>query len=235
MSTAGDQINRALRLLGVLAEGETPSAETSNDALVVLAQMLDSWSTERLSVYALQDQSFTWPANQSSRTVGPSGDFVGNRPVRVLDSTYFVDSGGTSQPVQIVNVDQYNAVSVKDTTSSYPSMLYVNNTMPNATLTVYPVPSEALTLHLSSVSELSQPASLTTELVFPPGYQRTFAYNLACELAPEFGVEPSPTVSRIAMTSKRNIKRINNPMALMGMPAALVTKSTRFNVYTGNV
>jgi len=34
--TAGDQINRALRLLGILAEGETPSAATSQDALTAM-------------------------------------------------------------------------------------------------------------------------------------------------------------------------------------------------------
>ena len=54
--TAGEQINRALRLLGVLAEGETPSADMSNDALTALDQMIDSWNTERLSVFATQDQ-----------------------------------------------------------------------------------------------------------------------------------------------------------------------------------
>ena len=41
--TAGQQIERALRLLGVLAEGETPSAATSQDALMALNQMIDSW------------------------------------------------------------------------------------------------------------------------------------------------------------------------------------------------
>ena len=47
MASAGDQINRALRLLGVLAEGETPSAAVSTDALTALNQMIDSWNTER--------------------------------------------------------------------------------------------------------------------------------------------------------------------------------------------
>jgi hypothetical protein len=62
---------------------------------------------------------------------------------------------------------------------------------------------------------------------------RAFAYNLACEIAPEFGVEPSPQVQRIAMTSKRNLKRINNPLDLMSMPYALSATRQRFNVYTG--
>jgi len=82
--TAGEQINRALRLLGVLAEGETPSADMSNDALTALDQMIDSWNTERLSVFATQDQMFTWPAGEITRTLGPSGNFVGLRPVMVV-------------------------------------------------------------------------------------------------------------------------------------------------------
>lgn len=234
-ATAGDQINRALRLIGELAEGEVPSAETSNDSLVTLGQMLDSWSTERLSVYALQDQTFTWPAGQTTRTLGPSGDFVGNRPVRVDDSSYFVDSAGTSFPLTLVNIDQYNSIAIKSTQSSYPQVLYVNATNPDTTLTVYPVPTQALTFHIISVSQLTAPPNLATELIFPPGYQRAFAYNLACELAPEFGVEPSSQVQRIAMTSKRNLKRINNPMDVMSMPVPLVVKNARFNVYTGNI
>ena len=70
--TAGDQINRALRLLGVLAEGETTSAAVSQDALTALNQMIDSWNTERLSVFSTQDQIFTWPSSTIRRTLGPT-------------------------------------------------------------------------------------------------------------------------------------------------------------------
>ena len=56
MTTAGDQINGALRLIGQLAEGETPSAATAQDSLTALNQMIDSWSSERLSIFSTQDQ-----------------------------------------------------------------------------------------------------------------------------------------------------------------------------------
>jgi hypothetical protein len=88
--------------------------------------------------------------------------------------------------------------------------------------------------HFISVQELTQPALLSTELFFPPGYMRAFAYNLAMEIAPEFGVEPSPQVQRIAMTSKRNLKRINNPYDVMSLPYAVVANRQRFNIYAGN-
>jgi hypothetical protein len=41
-------------------------------------------------------------------------------------------------------------------------------------------------------------------------------------------------VSRIAMYSKRNIKRINNPDDIMSVPYALVSNRQRFNIYSGN-
>ena len=52
MTTAGDIIDGSLRLLGVLAEGETPSAETAQDALAAMNQMIQSWNTERLAVFS---------------------------------------------------------------------------------------------------------------------------------------------------------------------------------------
>jgi hypothetical protein len=234
-TSAGDQINGALRLIGMLAEAETPSAATSADALSALNQMIDSWNTERLSVFTTQDQVFTWPVNQATRTLGPTGNFVGNRPVLVDDATYFKDaSNGTSYGIKIINEQQYNGIAVKNTTSTYPQVLYVNMGYPDITLTVYPVPSSPLEWHIVSVEELSQPAVLATTLSFPPGYLRCFRFNLACEIAAEFGVEPSPQVSRIAMTSKRNIKRINNPDDVMAMPYGIVANRQRYNIYAGN-
>jgi hypothetical protein len=233
--TTGDLINRALRLLGVLAEGETPSAATSQDSLIAVQQMIESWDTERLSVFSTQDQIFTWPAGQITRTLGPSGNFVGNRPVLLDEATYYRDAGtNVSYGIKFINQQQYDGIAVKTVTSTYPQVIFVNMTYPDVTMTVYPKPTRDLEWHFVSVQELSNPATLATNLTFPPGYLRAFVYNLAMEIAPEFGVEPSPQVTRIAMTSKRNLKRINNPDDVMSMPYAIVASRQRFNIYAGN-
>ena len=233
--TAGDQINRSLRLLGVLAEGETPAASVSQDALMALNQMIDSWNTERLSTFVTQDQTFLWPAGFISRTLGPTGDFVGLRPVLIDDATYYRDPGtNVSFGIKFINQQQYNGIAVKTVTSTYPQVCWVNMGFPDITLTVYPKPTRELEWHFISVQELDRPADLATVMYYPPGYLRAFTYNLAMEFAPEFGVEPSPQVSRIAMTSKRNLKRINNPDDVMSMPYAIVATRQRFNIYSGN-
>ena len=234
-TTAGDQINGALRLIGQLAEGETPSSETSADALMAMNQMLDSWSSERLSVFSTQDQQFTWAPNLRSQTLGPTGDFVGNRPVLLDDSTYFRDpSNNISFGIKIINQQQYDGIAVKTVTSTYPQVIWLNMDMPNMSMYIYPVPTKALEWHFISVTELVEPATLATVLVIPPGYLRAFRFNLACEIAADFGVEPPASVQRIAMTSKRNIKRINNPDDVMSLPYSIVATRQRFNIFAGN-
>lgn len=235
MATAGDLINGALRLIGQLAEGETPSAETSNDALVALNQMLDSWSTERLSVFSTQDQVFTWPAGQRFQTLGPTGDFIGNRPVQLDDSTFFRDAGtGVSFGIKIINQQQYDGIAVKTVTSTYPQVIWLNMDIPNIQMYVYPVPTRDLEWHFISVDELVQPATLATALLVPPGYLRAFRFNLAVEIATEFGIDPPANVARIAMSSKRTLKRINNPEDIMSLPYSIVGTRQRFNIFAGN-
>jgi hypothetical protein len=235
MTTANDQINGALRLLGVLAEGETPSAATSQDALAALNQMIDSWNTERLSVYATIDQVKTWLPNQISNTLGPTGSLVGQRPILVDDATYFRDpSNNISFGIKLINQQQYNGIAVKTVTSTYPQVMWVNMTYPDIEVYVYPVPTKPLEFHFVSVEPITNVPSLSTDITMPPGYLRAFKYNLALEIAAEFGINPNPQVSRIAMTSKRNLKRINNPDDIMALPYSLVATRQRFNIFSGN-
>jgi len=157
------------------------------------------------------------------------------RPILLDDSTFFRDpTTNVSYGIKFINQLQYNNIAVKTVQSTYPQVLFVNNTFPNITLSVYPVPNRQLEFHFISVQPLDSPTTLNTNLEFPPGYLRAFRYNLALELAPEFNVEPPPEVRRVAMYSKRNLKRINNPRDLMAMPYSLIARRNRYNIYAGN-
>lgn len=234
--TSGDLFKAALRKCGgLLAEGETPSAEMMEDTRMAFNIMLDSWSGERLAVFVTQEQIFTWPSNTISRTLGPSGNFVGNRPVGMDDSSFFLDpASGVSYGLRIINQSQYNAIALKTVTSTYPQLMWINQSMPDVEIFVYPVPTRALEFHFVSIEELSQVNDLFTNIVFPPGYQRAFVFNLAVEICSEFGIEPPPTVSRIARASKRSIKSNNAPMDVMAMPFTLLGHRQRFNIFSGN-
>jgi len=229
MATAGDQINAALRLIGQLAEGETPSSEASADALSALNQMLDSWSATGLSVHAVQTQHFTFTAT-ATRTIGPTGQLVGNRPVSVQEAYYIVNNESIS--LTPITQEEYDAIGLKSLTSANPEYILVNMTAPNITVTLYPAPTASIDLYLVSVVELTQPATLATSLSVPPGYLRAFKYNLAVEIAAEFGIEPPPTVQRIAASSMRILKRQNTKPQIMDLPIQVAGKQ-RGNIFAG--
>lgn len=221
MTTARDQILGALYLIGAAAEGETPTGQTMNDGLIALNQMLDGWTIEDLMIYSTQDQNFTWPSGQPSRTLGPSGDLVGIRPSDNLQwSSYFIENG-TSYWLKRISQYDYNGIPVKTTQSSIPQYLFVNPTFPDATLTIYPVPSKNLDFHLITNIPLTQPANLSTDLAFPPGYLRAFKFNLAVEISAYFGTEPPGWVVQIAKESKAKIKRKNKKLETMSMPCGI--------------
>ena len=238
MTTARDLINDAHRLLNLVDSGNALPESVYQDNFRSLNQLLDSWSTERLAVYSTQDQVLTWPSNTIFRTIGPTGNIDLNpqqRPILLDDSTYFRDpQTNVSYGIKMINQSQYNGIAVKTVTSTYPQVMWVNMTFPDIEVYIYPKPTRDLEFHFVSVEPLTQASTLDTAIMFPPGYLRAFRYNLACEIAPEFGVEPSPQVQRIAMTSKRNLKRINNPDELMTLPYAIVANRQRFNIYSGN-
>ena len=261
MVTVRELLGGAHRLLGLVNSGNVLPEAVYQDNLVALNQMLDGWNTERLSVFCTEDQTYDWEAGQRVRTLGPTGDFVymlgteapepigtqgdqpigintGSpyaRPVLLDDSTYFRDPAtNVSYGIKFINQQQYNGIAVKTVTSTYPQVMFVNMTFPNITMSVYPVPSKVLEFHFISVQALTNPTTLETSLEFPPGYLRAFRYNLALELAPEFGVAPSPDVRRIAMYSKRDLKRINNPDDVMAMPYSLMARRNRYNIFAGN-
>lgn len=234
--TAGELIKRALRLLGVLASGEEPEASELSDSLMAFNQMVDSWSTERLTVFGTQEQVFTWPAGEATRTLGPAADFNGVCPVELGQGTYFV-LDGTSYTLTIINREQYSGIAVKTVTSQVPQFIFPNMTTPGgvaeATLemTLYTVPSQDLEIHIIGVVPLTQVTADSDTIYVPQGYYEAYVYNLAMRLAPEFGVSPSRDVRQTASKSRTNIKRINNPNKVMTLPLPIAGYG-RYNIVT---
>jgi hypothetical protein len=73
MPTAAEICIRAMKISGILAAGETPPADDINDVFDAFNVMVDSWSTERLFIYALQENVFPLTAGQAAYTIGPDG------------------------------------------------------------------------------------------------------------------------------------------------------------------
>lgn len=73
-----DIITRALKDIGALASGETPTPEEAQDALDMMNDMLDQWSNEDMMVYNTTEIIFPVVNGQTQYTIGPSGDIGSN-------------------------------------------------------------------------------------------------------------------------------------------------------------
>lgn len=207
--TAGEIVKAALRKARVLEEGTEPSAAEMADGLTAFNGLIDSLGNSRRSIVAETRESFTWPASTGSRTIGASGDFDTVWPVRIL-SAYVVDSANVSSPLRIVEFDSYDKITLKqDEGSQYPSVLYRQRAYPLSTLYLVYMPSSSVTLHLTSHKPLTQIANKNTAVAYPPGYYNMFVYNLARNIAGEYGKVMSLDDNKLADKYLREVKRSN--------------------------
>lgn len=219
MGTARDLIYGSLRLLDVIAEGETPSAQAQTDAFNILGDMLDDWSNQSLLRFPPIVENFNYVPGQQSYQMGTNGtpDFSTPRPQAIEQAlTQIVGTNPANQiPIEIVNQQQWADIVVKTVQSSLPLKLWIQDTFPNMTLNFWPVPNIANQVVLFSHKPFTAIANVTSTISFPPGWAKALRYNLAIELAPEYGRSPSETVVAMAIESKAGIKRQNTKPLLM--------------------
>jgi hypothetical protein len=77
------------------------------------------------------------------------------------------------------------------------------------TVTLWPVPNQAMTLYLWSDKLISSFPTLTGTVSLPPGYEEALAYILAETIAPEYEVQVPVAVSKGAARGRRVLKRTN--------------------------
>lgn len=217
MTTALDIIKRSMRLLGVYGIGEEPTAEESADSLSALNAMMDSWANENLFVYAKTLDTIPLIANDGVYNVGPSGDFITARPIEVSSASY-IEFQSVSYPLLIATLNDFNQIPVKTLISGIPTELYVLPNMPNVQLSLWPIPSTAMTLNLWSNKLIQSFANLTDVLTLPPGYERALGYCLAEEMGPEFDVQVSADIKIKALQARKVIKRTNTEVPRLSMP-----------------
>jgi hypothetical protein len=203
MSTALSLITKAMQKVGVLVKSESPSADESADGLDALNDMLSSWSNDSLLVYARVTESFTLAAGTSSYTIGSGATFNTTRPINIVQAHVRQTGSNIDYPISPVSDEIYQGVALK-TLQSIPFMLNYTNGFPTGTINLYPTPNEAFTLYLTSEKELTQ-FDLSTTVSLPPGWKRALIYNLAIELAPEYGQQLDPVTLKIANDSKMAI------------------------------
>lgn len=91
MTAPIDIISSALKDIGALAAGETPTPEAAQDAFIMLNRMIDQWSNEQMMIFYKTEIIFTLTPGQTQYTIGPNGQigavFTGSITNNVLTVT----------------------------------------------------------------------------------------------------------------------------------------------------
>ena len=202
--TAETLIKSALRTIGAIASGETPTTDEYADGLEAMKFMFRHWSSRNIKLY-FTTQDVIPLTGASSYTIGTGGACNSARPSSIRGA-YIGVSGGTSYPVTIIDEDKFRSISLK-TLPGPAAYLWYNPEYPLGKIWLWPVGSG--TLYVDSLKPLTEPSSITSSISFPPEYDEAIKYNLALRLCPEFGKEPSQMVTAFAIAALASIETKN--------------------------
>lgn len=140
------------------------------------------------------------------------GDFKLPRPLRVTDSFTRIttQTSGLDYPIEIISQDRYIEIGFKGISAPWPIVAWYNPTMPLANIYFYQNPSGAGELHLFTDNILTSLTTLTQNVVLPQGYVRMIKWNLARELAPEYGKTWTQLMEKNAKESWDAVKSLNS-------------------------
>lgn len=236
--SAQDIIKAAFRVLGVTSKSESPTADEMNDALQSLNFMIDNWAARRLLGTALIRESFPLTAFQQSYTIGVGGNFNTAVPFDIM-SAFYRDSFNVDRQLEIVTREQFDSYEDKQIVSALPEALFFDpgpTQQVNELGTIYlyftPDASSSYTLFIESQKPFTEFAALTTTVTFPPSYYRALKWNLALELAAEYGRPITQDMNENAIESLETLEAVNavQVTCTMDMPG---TKGGGFNWISG--
>lgn len=231
--TAEDLIKSAMRKITAYAAGESPSTNELSDGLSALQLMLRGWAGKDLVVFASTKESIVLTPSTTSYTWGIGGVINSIRPHRVTGA-YVIDSGGSSQPVDIISEGKYRSISDK-TLGGRVNQLFFHPTYPLAVIYLYPVPDTSDTLYLDSIkpfTEVSSFATIGDTVQVPSNYEEALVYNLAIRLASEYGKAVTAEVAAIATDTLNNLIKVNvvNQLESVGISIPGMSGGSRYNI-----
>jgi hypothetical protein len=219
MASVSTMILRSLRLIGEKPRGATLDSNEAVECLAELNTMMESWQTERLMCYSVTENTKALTASTSTYTIGVGGAINTARPTKIIDPCFVRDSSGYDTPLTIISLDTYGSIVDKDAGFTVPTYLYYDagySATSTGTISLYPSPSASLTLHINSWKQLQNFASVSTQVLLPPGYQLAIESNFAIHLAA--GQIPiSQELAKIARDSRAAVKSINLPETLLSL------------------
>lgn len=208
-STTGFTLNRdeiisyALRKLGVLEAGVTPDATTVTNANTALNMLIKSWIAKGIKLWTVTELVLPLNVGQTSYDVGPAGlgenpgggvDLAAHKPMRLIQAWLRNVSVTPSNdiPLQLLSKFDYNTLGSKQS-PGIPNSIFLDVQRDIAVTYLYPTPNDSAVSLYQVYMVVQRPLLDITvaadNIDFPTEWLYALGWNLAAELATDFGVD----------------------------------------------
>lgn len=227
MTTVGDIVRAAGRKIGV----HDMDGSEINDGIEALNSMLKQWSASKSAVNAITRESFSISAGTASYTMGDGATIDSVWPILITSAFIRIDD--TDYPLATFPAENY-AYTGRKADRQRPLAIYYERTYPYGTLFFWPTPDSTYTVHLWSRKGFTEYTAPTTTVSLPPEYEPAMVYNLAIEMAPEYGKDPSAMVTTKAISTYRTIRNMNiHPVPTVSTNVIGSTRGTSDGLFDG--
>lgn len=183
-------IKGALRILGVIAQGESPDAYQTSDAAEALNVLCKSLEAEGLPVWAIKTQVITPVASDGVYAIGTSQQVDVAKPERIYQAFYTNTTSNVSVPLVPLTQQQYYALSNRSDVGT-PTQFYWDDKNSYGNFYLYLIPDSvfaaANTITIVYQAPFADFDSSTDVPDFPQYWLRALKYGLADEIAMEYG------------------------------------------------
>lgn len=191
-STSRDSlIARALRITGVLSQGETATATQVTEASEALNGLTKALIADGMPLWGIKESSFSMTASTRNYRIGLSQTVNIPKPLKILRGFIRQTANTTDQPVTLITRDEYDRLTSK-TATGVPVQMFYDPQLSYGDLYLYPAPNATIasnyTMHIVYQRPFEDFDAAGDEPDFPQEWYDALAYLLADRLAPEYGV-----------------------------------------------
>lgn len=190
-SSRDEIIKRALRIIGVLGIGETPSTSQVSDAAIALEHMVKAWAADGMSLWAITKTNFSMTASVASYTIGNSQTINTPKPHRIIQAFNRNTSTNIDTPMLIIPKDIYWRLGNKTSTGT-PIQLFYDPQRSTGIIYLFPTPNataaSSQSIHIIYQRPFEDFDAASNEPDFPYEWFEALAFGLAARVAPEYGL-----------------------------------------------
>ena len=189
--TRDQLITGALRMIGAVAQGETPTSTQITEAAEALNMMVKAYEADGMPLWGIETYGIPLVSGQSTYTIGTGQEINIPKPLKVIQAWNKVLTSGVDIPMRILTKQEYNILGNK-TTGGNPIQVYYQPKLAYGELHVFPVPTNVEEAQNEVYIVYQRPfedfVTSGDNPDFPQEWLDALKYGLAARLAPEYGI-----------------------------------------------